>query len=310
MLIGNRIFPYPVLNRNEAYSDYRAESQFQVTFDTDEKGQPIVQRGNLIFKNLHYVLKDEGLEALVADNKATGFFIVECSASTFRKGFPISATPQDLSVSAKDLNGNVNVSCYVYATEDITNFSSKGFQSDYEGYTFDLDKFDILAADDGFKFKIELDPSEDDKVASIFTIVMSDSQEPLMTYNDDGNRITIALPKEYYDHYDNIKRKSDYNNIAFAMIVIPVLTSCINEIKNTEYDDLNDIVEHKAWFRAVLISYKRVYGKELLFDDLENMDAFALAQTVLNNAPCNGIKDFGNMITGAFGEEGGSEDDE
>lgn len=42
MHIGNRIFPYPVLNRNEALSDYVEDSVFKVEFDVDESGAPIV----------------------------------------------------------------------------------------------------------------------------------------------------------------------------------------------------------------------------------------------------------------------------
>ena len=309
MLIGNRIFPYPVLNSNLALSDYKEDSAFNISFDTDEEGKLIIQKGNVIFKNLCYNLTDDGLAELIANDKAQGYFIVECSASTYRKGYPITSQPTDLSVSAKELNGTVVVSCYVYATEDIEGFSSNGFQSDYEGYHFDLDKFDILAADDGFKFKIDLDPTEDDKVSSIFTIVTKELDDDLMTFSEDGKKITIALPKEFYSHYDNIKRKSDYNNIAFSMIAIPVLSACINEIQNTEYDDLADIVDHKAWFNAVLISYKRVFGKALTFDEFEIIEPLSLAQMVLNNASCNGIKDFGNMLTGN-GDEGSVEDDE
>ena len=39
MHIGNRIFPYPVLNRNEALSDYVEDSVFKLEFDVDENGE-------------------------------------------------------------------------------------------------------------------------------------------------------------------------------------------------------------------------------------------------------------------------------
>lgn len=58
MHIGNRIFPYPVLNRNEALSDYVEDSVFKVEFDVDESGAPIVQNGEVVFKNLHYTITD------------------------------------------------------------------------------------------------------------------------------------------------------------------------------------------------------------------------------------------------------------
>ena len=166
-------------------SDYCAESKFSVQFDLDENGTPIVKNGEVIFKNLSYTITDESLIALVEQGKLKGAFIVECSASVYRSKFDISSTPYDLHVSAHEINGNVVASCYIYATEDIENFKSSGFISEYAGYSFDIDKFDILAVDDGYKFKIELDPTEDDKVASIFTIVKKED-DPQLKHRQSG----------------------------------------------------------------------------------------------------------------------------
>ena len=65
MHIGNRSFPYPVLNRNEALSDYAAKSTFKLEFDVDENGAPIVKNGEVIFKNLHFTLTDSTLIELL-----------------------------------------------------------------------------------------------------------------------------------------------------------------------------------------------------------------------------------------------------
>lgn len=40
MQLGNRVFPYPVLNKNDGLSDYKESSTFMVSFDTDENGSP------------------------------------------------------------------------------------------------------------------------------------------------------------------------------------------------------------------------------------------------------------------------------
>lgn len=61
MQIGNRIFPYPVLNRNEALSDYRTESTFMLKFDLSETGAPVLQNGSVVFKNLHFTITDADL---------------------------------------------------------------------------------------------------------------------------------------------------------------------------------------------------------------------------------------------------------
>ncbi len=307
MHIGNRIFPYPVLNRNEALSDYVADSTFKVEFETDASGTPIIQNGKVLFQNLHYTITDASLCALLEKGSVKGAFIVECSASVYRSKFEITSTPTDLEVSAHEINGNVVVSCYLYAAEDIPDFVSTGFVPAYTGYSFDIDKFDILAVDDGFKFKIDLDPAEDDKVASIFTIVKKDSPDAIMTYTNNDRNIAIQLPSAYYDAYDNIKMKKEYNNIAFAMIAIPVLACCLEELKNYDVCSLDEIIECNHWFNAVCVSYKRKLGKELTYDEFSTSSMLELAQTVLNEASCNGVMDFGNMLIGM--EESGDEDE-
>lgn len=306
MQLGNRIFPYPVLNKNDGLSDYKESSTFMVSFETDENGSPYVIDGKVIFKNLHYTITDDSLKKLIEEGKLKGAFIVECSASVYRSKFDISQTPYDLPVSVHDLNGNVVASCYVYATEDIAEFKSDGFIEEYKDYTFDIDKFDILAADDGYKFRIDLDPTEDDKVASIFTVVPIESNESIMKYENGDGSITIQLPRQYFNSYDSIKRKKEYNNIAFAMLAIPVLSNCINEIQTYEWDDIESICDSHRWFNAVRISYKRKKGTELILEDFNEMNSLELAQLVLNSASCNGVKDFENMLVG----NGGDEEDE
>ena len=298
MQLGNRVFPYPVLNKNDNLSDYKESSTFMVSFDTNEDGSPYVVDGKVIFKNLHYTITDDSLKELIEEEKLKGAFIVECSASVYRNKYDISQTPYDLPVSVHELNGNVVTSCYIYATEDITEFKSDCFIDDYKNYTFDIDKFDILAADDGYKFKIDLDPTEDDKVSSIFTVIPLETNESIMKYENGDRNITIELPREYFNSYDIIKRKKEYNNIAYSKIAIPVHSNCISEINTYEWEDIDSISDEHKWFNAVRISYKRKKGTELILENFYEMNSLELAQLVLNNASCNGVKDFENMLVG------------
>lgn len=306
MHIGNRIFPYPVLNRNEALSDYVPDSVFKLKFDVGEDGAPIVRNGKVIFKNLHCIVTDPDILQMIEKGKVKGTFIVECSASVYRKSFDISSTPYDLSISAREINGNVVASCYLYATEEIENFKSIGFLPEYCGYTFDLDRYDILAVDDGFKFKTEIDPAEDDRVASIFTIVKKEDDCDIMTYHNKERGIVIYLPTPYYASYDNIKTRRGCNNIAFAMLAIPVLVSCLYDIKK-QFESMEEILDEYPWFNAVRISYKRQTGNELSYEDFDGINLLELSQLVLNSASCNGLMDFNDMLLGDIGatdEEG------
>lgn len=299
MHIGNRLFPYPVLNRNEALSDYNAGVQFGVEFDLDESSSLIIVNENVCFKSLHFFLNDESLMKYFDEGLIKAAFIVECSASLFRHKFDISTIPQDLLIPVRELNGNVVVSCYLYATSDILQFKSKRFLPEYSGYSFDLDKFDIVAVDDGFKFKIELDPSDDDKVASIFTIVKQESSNSIMTCEYNEKRIIIHLPTAFYQSYDSIKRRKSCNNIAFSIIAIPALTSCLENLCS-KFDSIDDIIENVSWFRSVLSGYKKVMGNDLTMEEFILINKLELSQIVMNNATCNGLKDFDSFLLGGI----------
>lgn len=298
MLIGNKIFPYPVLNNNASLSGYDSPYLFSLKCTTDTEGKVIVQEGNILLKDLHYDLSCATLQKLIDSNKAECVIIVECPSSTYRKSFPITQEPTDLFIPAKSLHGAVNVSCFIYASDDIKGFQSDEFIEDLKPYSFDIDKFDILAADDGFRFIIEINEEPDNKVSSIFSIAKTENAGNIMAYENLADCIIIKLSPEYYACYENIKTNSEFNNIAFSMIAIPVLSACIEELQTDDYNSFDEILEQKKWFNAVLLSYKRDTGMDLQYEEFWKMSALKLAQQVLNYASCEGIKAFDKLIVG------------
>lgn len=293
MRIGNRIFPYPVLNHDITLSGYGLGATFELKFD----GEPLQRNEMLVFKNLHYEINEPILAEMIEQEKINGAFIVECSASTFREAFKITSNPIDLEIPLEKFKGTVVASCYLYANEDISDFKSDNFLEEYLGYSFEIDKFDILAVDDGVNFNVETDPSQYDKVSSIFTIVKRMDDSKIMTYENREQHIAIYLPEEYYKSYEMIKTDSSYNNIAFAMFAIPTLTSCLCELG--EIESISDAEEKHAWFKAVCISFKRVTGNELTCEVFNDWNKLELAQIVLNNATCTGINNFERFLLNA-----------
>ena len=52
MQLGNRIFPYPVLNHCSELSEYNSQSSFQLEMTLDENGEIIKNRNNVILKDI------------------------------------------------------------------------------------------------------------------------------------------------------------------------------------------------------------------------------------------------------------------
>ena len=306
MRIGNRLFPYPVLNSNTELSEYPEDNSFGLCFDLGDAGVPIIDGDNLVLLNVCYRLECPPLENLVSSGLAAGAVIVECSASVFRKRYEISRDPTTITIPLTDLNGSVSVSCYLFATDEIMGFGGDGFLDDYSGTYFDIEKHDILAIDDGVSFKVEIDSTDDDRVASIFTVVRLERDDSnTISYESGEIGITIQLPRKYYDCYDNIKMHSDYNNISFAMIAVPVLTGCLFEIQNENHEDLDDIADGRRWFNSVRNSYARVTGNELDIEAFKMLNPYNLAQMVLNDASCRGLGNFNELLLGGGLNESG-----
>ncbi len=156
--------------------------------------------------------------------------IVECSASSYRKLFIVSDVPQDIKIVIGDLSGSVSMSAYLYAATSIPNYCNSEFLEDYSGYVFNIEKYDIMAIDDGYKFNIDTNPEADNRVPSIFTIVKQNDASKQMIYQSTQNKINICLSPEFYSDYDNMKSSSEFNNIMFAMLAIPALAGCLFEI--------------------------------------------------------------------------------
>lgn len=306
MRIGNRNFPYPVLNANEDLSGYQQNCLFRQDFDVDDEGSPVNDGQNLVLKNARYVLLDTYLKGLCSEGMIKGAFIVDCPSGCFRTTFPATDTPQDIVIPVERLKGTVTVSCYLYAAVDITSFAPTQLLPIYDGLSFCIDKFDILAADDGIDFTVDIDESKDDRTASIFTIVKKDTLDSLVKYENHPHNIIIQLPEKQYACYDNMKMHSAYNDISFAMIAIPALAGCLSDIKeemlgNGE-EDLGEALDRWNWLNAVLLSYKRATGTELDFETYVSTPTFELAQTVLNNASCKGLSIFNDILVGGLQE--------
>lgn len=312
MRIGNKLFPYPVLNNDSNLSEYQLNCSFSLEFEKDEEGKILIEKGNVVFKNVHFLLCCDYIKQLISNTKVKCAMVVECSASTYRKTYEIYSESENIMVPISSLKDTVAVSAYLYATDDILNFSSEDFSDDYRGYHFSIEKYDILAVDDGFKFDVNIEPSEDDKISSIFLISKYMSNEHVMKCESQKNKVVIYLPQQEFDAYWAIKSDPRYNNIVFSMIAIPALTNALQEVMDSlEENDINtiqELCEKVRWFEAVIKSYKREKNQELIFEELEDIKPFELAQIVLNKGTCKGIDDFKNMLLGN-GMKGDTDDE-
>lgn len=287
MRIGKKLFPYPTINNSKNASCFQ-NSNFALIYDDVEDDN------NLVLKNAHIELDNQTLIELFEQGKIDATVIVECSSTIFRKSFKISRIPKDIIVPVMNLRDQVVISCFVYATEDFS-YISDDFLEDYQGYTFNIEKYDILAIDDGFTTKIEYDESKDKKVSSIFSIIKDEFiSNNVMKIEPTSKKIVIHLPEKQFGCYENMKNNDNYQEIFFSILTIPALIACLQSIQDqTLYGEvtLDNIHIDYSWFGSIEYAYKNQFNEDLDENKFKKLNVVELSQQLMNYASVTAISD-------------------
>ena len=303
MQIGNKMFPYPTIN-NIGLRNCFKETTYAFKCNDYNDGQ------NYILEDACVEINNENIKKLMTEGYLGVGLIIECSTTVYRKMYEITIEPQTIKIPIGDLRDRVEISCYIYAKKEIEKFQDDDFLEDYNGYSFKIDKNDIIAIDDGYTTVIDYDESIDKKVSSIFQIIRDKSADS-MVIEKKAKKIVISLPDEEFTYYDNLRRNDNFQNIFFSMIAIPALTYCLKEfqdaIRTGDYD-LDSIEMEYNWFISVKKAYKNQFNVELNEEILKNTNVSVVAQKLLNNGNLKGIKDLFDISIGR--KVYGGEDDE
>jgi hypothetical protein len=287
--------------KSEPHDDYK-NSIFRLEFEQENLDNNEI----LQFNSLQFVTNNDQFRNNVIEGNIDVYAHFECSNTLYRKMVKLSIEPTRFSISKKEISGKLYVSAFAIANKKMLDYFDDDFSSDYDEVHFDFDKYDILAFDDGFSIDVIHDVEKDDKISSIFVVVpkiddISDGAE----FSYDGNKIIIKLPQLTYNQYDRLKYLERYQNLFFSVFAIPVLAMSLNQLKKTNFDDLD--IQYK-WFISVKNSYKRVFGTDLTSDAFEELDSYLFAQRVFDNALIKSIDDLFNEGT-SLSEELENEDD-
>lgn len=284
MLVGNKLFPYPVLNNDISKSTYQERT---FTFSYEE----IDSDNDYCLNNVRFDSDSDIFNQLFDEGKIKVRCVIECSQSVFRQSFEISReTGNNISISKSNLTERVVVSAFAYATENFT-IKSNEFVEDYQNVDFEIEKYDILAVDDGYSFFARKEEKEDNVVHSIFNIIPDHDlkEEDGYEVNFKGKKITISMNDKSFANYKIIYTTQAYMEIFFGMILVHALemalTAAIKMTKEEE-KDIDDVCNKYRWFSSIVKSYLLREGKELNEDELNEYSgekACILAQKLLGN---------------------------
>ncbi|WP_379163226.1 hypothetical protein [Paenibacillus sp. sgz5001063] len=258
MQINFRQYPHPVLSY---FADDVIESDFQASLKSSKT------QNTYIFE-AYCVTSCDGINQLIAEKKARFAFHFECSTTRFRKVFTSFESNFTFQLPADSIEGKVQICSFILAAVNIDHYSLSEFHPDYEGHTFFIKKGDVLAIDSERTFfaEKEFDPLK--RIPSIFSVQPNRGHNVLpFDMDSSGHKIIIKLSEDNFEHYKTISLNQNLQSLLSSLIIMPVLVSVLEIIKNGEDQDFD--LEEYRWYRVIKNRLKE------LGIDLENESAFS-----------------------------------
>ncbi len=278
MQVKNKIFPYPVLNNNRLYSNF-GDSSFEIVYE------PFEDEYAYILKDIKFLTDSKLINDLYDKKLIKVCLVVECSDTVFRKKIEIDKISSTIRLLKNDFTEKVDVSMFAVAKENFKILSNE-FDEDYRDIEFEIEKYDIICANDGFNVRFKHDEAENNLVKSIFSIIPSDNiSDGLFEVDCEmGKKITISMSDADFKNMNIVNTVPTYKEVVFNMLLVPALiegfTLCMKTVQEGA-EDLDDVGNKYVWFRSILMSYKRLYGKDISIDEFKSSSPVLLAQQLL-----------------------------
>lgn len=239
MNLNNISLPYPVLGVSDDVLPTLPDDAVQFELTADAR--------NYVFKiDLKFYNPD--IQCLIDKEKAAFSCEYECARAMMRR-CEVSFEPRfSIVVPRHAVNGRINFSCYVSVKEPIPGYSNRGFNSDYDGFTFDMEPGDILVSFPQFHYDADIRYDKLQAAGSFMQIRESKLHEQVF-FDISGNKIDILLPPTLYQLYCNpiVKGAAE---IIHSSLVLNALTYALLNI---------DSHEQTTWAKTI---YYRIDNEE------------------------------------------------
>ncbi len=286
MQIAKKIFPYPIINRESQYSTYNGSS---FSLELEE----IDSEKIFYLKKVRYTTDSELLNKLIKESKVEVALIIECSETIFRKKVLLNEEGIDIPLYKSDFSGKVVYSMYAYTTQNIVLESSDEFLEEYQGIDYDLEKYSIVAADDGRTLYMNHEEAEENVVKSIFSVIPSFDKNDNVFYVDyeTGKKIIITLSENDFNNYNEMFNIDTYKELFFSVLLIPSLTEALTRCKMLvdEYE-LEEVEQTYKWFKSIIVAYEKQIGKEFTVEEFRDLSPVVLAQQLLGKPLSESLK--------------------
>lgn len=268
MRIKYKLFPYPVLC--EEIDDYK-NNKFDV--------EPIVEKDiNRIIIKFNVAIEDKKIKDMIEIGQVEIVYHIECPKTLFRRIYKSNSLENEVYIDNKELNGSVEICCFIIAKNNIDTYKNLNFNDDYGDNSFSIQKGNILGFYNLPRINIIKDTEDLAKMSSIFSILRSsDTSEEGMSIRIEEDKIKIWLRDNEFFKYKDLVRFAKFQPLIHAMIILPTLIYVFDMIEK----DGEDEYESCRWFKAL---EKTLRNSNIVLnrETIENHNSYKLAQKLLN----------------------------
>lgn len=221
MNLNNISLPYPVLGISDDICPMLPDDAVQFELSDDARN---------FFFDIRLNFDNDDIQKLIDEGKAEFSCEYDC-ARTMMRHCQVSSEPHfSVTIPRHDVYGRLNFNCFVSVKESIKGYTNKGFNSDYDGYDFDMDPGDILVSFPQFHYDADIKYDKLQAAGSFMQIRESSLHEEVF-FDISGNKIEILLPPTHYQLYCNPLVKGAAE-IIHSSLVLNALTYALLNIED------------------------------------------------------------------------------
>lgn len=196
MKFNNISLPYPVLGNNDDVYPLLDD-------DCMKMADPVKTPTEYIF-HIDLSQRNKEIASLITSGKAEYACEVSCNTTFLRRCEHSSEPHFEIHLARTDVNGRINFQCFIAAKEPILGYSNKDFNEDYHGFSFDLDKGDLLVVFPAGAYNTNIKYDKLFAAGSFMQIVEAAEGIERTWFNLDENNILIELPHDLFEQYKRI----------------------------------------------------------------------------------------------------------
>lgn len=283
----SQLYPYPVLS---PYSDYYAKScQFEVGIDPEREGHDIML-------DFTPALRCESLQSCIDEGTASYTYHIECSRTGYRTAVQTRSPSKTVRLPHEKVNGSVEISPFIVATQPLIQYTSPDFHEDYDGLAFDLEPGCILAVAPTVLLDVQKNFDYLSPVESIFGIVRDDDPNcRSLAVDTSSDKIYISVPKSIYDACRTMRSNHDALGLMNSLVVLPALIHVLEGLELT--DESEDAAP--VWYNVLARILQKDFGRDIRSSRLEHEEILGLSQSLLENPLVNAF----TYIISGFGDD-------